>query len=60
MDNKYQNRLKCIDTVTASDNILSFFEGSKLCEINEILDTDHCGYVIDVNFSVYFEEEFSN
>ena len=60
MDNTYQNRLKCIDTVLASNNILCFVKGSKLCEINEILDIDYQRYVIDMNFGTYFEEEFSN
>ena len=38
---------------------MRFVEGSKLCETNEILDTDHWGYVIDINLNDYFEEEFS-
>ena len=60
MDNTYQNGSKYIDTVAASDNMLSFVEGSKLCEIYKIVDTDHHGYMIDINFSAYFKEKFSN
>ena len=46
--------------LVVSENILQFVEGSKLYKTNKILDTDHRRYVIDVNFSEYFEEEFSN
>ena len=41
--------------VTVSENILRFIEGSELYKTNEILDTDHKGYVININFSVYFK-----
>ena len=51
---------KCIDTIAVLDSILSFVEGYKLCEINEILDTGHHRYVVDVNLTAYFEQEFSN
>ena len=60
MNNTYWNGSKYIVTVAVSDNIIRFVEGSKLCKTYEILDTDHHGYVIDINLSTYFEEEFSN
>jgi len=31
-----------------------------LYEINKILDTDHRGYIVDVNLIVYFDQEFSS
>ena len=45
-----------MDMVAAFKNILRFVEGKKLCKTNEILDTDHRGYVIDVNFSEYLKK----
>ena len=58
MDNTYIDGSKCIDTITASESILSFVEGCRLYEINKILDTDHRGYIVDVNLIVYFDQEF--
>ena len=60
MDNTYRNRLKCINSVAVSENIMRFLEGSKLCETYEILDTDHRRYIIDININGYFNKEFSN
>ena len=34
-------------------------EGSKLFEINEVINIDHRSYIIDINFESYFEEEFA-
>ena len=55
MDNTYWDGSKCINTIVASDSTLAFVEWCKLCEVNEILDTDHRGYIIDVNLIEYFE-----
>jgi len=60
MDNTYWNGSKCIDIVAVLENSIRFVEGSKLCETYEILDTDYCWYVIDINLNDYFNEEFSN
>ena len=60
MDNTYRDGSKCIDTNTASESILSFVEGYRLYEVNEILDTDHCGYVVDIDLKEYFNQEFSS
>ena len=60
MDNRYRDRSKCIDTIAASESILSFVEEYRLYEINRILDTDHCGYVVDIDLKEYFDQEFSS
>ena len=60
IDNTHWKRLKCINTVVVLENIIRFVEGSKLCETYEILDTNYCGYVIDINLNDYFDKEFSN
>ena len=60
MDNTYWDKSKYIDTIIVSDSILAFVEGCKLCEVNEILDTDYQGYIIDINLIKYFKQEFSN
>ena len=55
MDNTYQDRSKYIDTIVVLDSILAFVEGCKLCKVNKILDTDHQGYIVDVNLIEYFK-----
>ena len=55
MDNTYRDGSKCIDTIAASESILSFVEGCRLYEINEILDTDHHRYVVDIDLKEYFD-----
>ena len=59
LDYTYQDGVKCIDTIAASDNILQCIEGLKLLEINEIIDTNHQSYIVDVNMEHYFSKEFS-
>ena len=49
LDYTYQDRLKCIDSIVATPNIMRYVEGSKLFEIDVIVDTDHRSYVINVN-----------
>ena len=60
IDNTYRDRSKYIDTIAASESILSFVEGCRLYEINEILDTNHRGYIIDIDLKEYFDQEFSS
>ena len=40
---------RCIDSINVSYDLIEFVEGSKLCKINEIINTDHRSYVIDLN-----------
>ena len=60
LDHIYRDGSKCIDSIIATSNILRYIEGSTLLEIDEIIDIDHRAYLIDINLSQYFEEEFSN
>ena len=60
MDNTYKYSSKYTDIIAVLDSILSFVEGCKLYKINEVIDTDHWGYVVNINLIDYFEEEFSN
>ena len=60
MDNTYRDGSKYIDTITASESILSFIEGCRLYKVNEILDTDHHRYVVDIDLKEYFDQEFSS
>ena len=60
MDNTYRDGSKYIDTIAALDSILSFIEGCRLYKVNEILDTDHRRYVVDIDLKEYFDQEFSS
>ena len=52
MDNIYRDRLKCIDSIAVSKNILNYIKRYKLYEINEIVDIDYRGYIVYMNFNV--------
>jgi len=55
----HKNGSKCIDLVVVTPEILQWVEGSKLCEINEIVEIDHRFYVIDINMEGYFNGKLS-
>ena len=48
-----------IDSVVVSERLMEFVEGSLLVSNNEIVNTDHRAYIIDINLEDYFNEEFS-
>ena len=50
---------KCIDYVLVSEGMLNVAEGIELIECNKIVDSDHFGYLTDLNLETYFEEEFN-
>jgi len=48
-----------IDTIVATEGIISYVEGCKILSFEEIVFSDHRSYVIDVNLEEYFEDTFS-
>ena len=42
-----------------SEGMLNVAEGIELIECNKIVDSDHFGYLTDLNLETYFEEEFN-
>jgi len=49
-----------IDSIAASQGIYEYIEGCRLVENNEIVHTDHRGYLVDVNLEEYFNDELSS
>ena len=48
---------KCIDTVLVTTGLLEFIDGSKLIDFNEVIFTDHRGYITDLVLEEYFNVE---
>ena len=49
LDHTYHNGIKYIDSVATMPNIIRYIEGSKLMEIDAIIDTAYHSFVIDMN-----------
>ena len=50
---------KCIDSIVVTPNLRKQIEGSRLFEKNEIVNTEHRSYVVDINLEEDFQEDFS-
>ena len=56
LDSTYTNESKIIDSTAMTVNLLDFVEGSILIETNEIITSNHRGYIIDMNLEDYFNK----
>ena len=54
----YYHGSKCIDCVLATEGMLSKVKGCELTECSKIVESDHRGCLIDVDFAEKFSEEF--
>ena len=59
LDKTYKHGSSIIDSITASSRIMQYIEGCKLLEYNEIVESDHRVYMIDITIDEYFQAEFS-
>ena len=59
LDRIFRQGSRSIDLITAISNLIQYVEGSKLLEINEVVNTDHHSYLINTNLEMYFDKEFS-
>ena len=60
LDRTYKNGTEWVDSITRTDDILKWIKESRLCKNNEVFDTDHRLYIIDINLEQYFDEKVSN
>ena len=60
LDKTYKYGSKAIDSIAVSSGLIDYVEGCKLVTYNEIVETDHRGYIIDISLEEYFEGEFSS
>jgi len=51
----YKYGSKYIDTIVAIDSILEMVDGYEITHFEELLYTDHRGYIVDFNLKAYFE-----
>ena len=47
-----------IDAIYASNGVLKYVDGCKILGNNEIVESDHKSYLIDIDLNEYFEDEF--
>jgi len=60
MDKMHKSGSKPIDSFAASAGVLEYIEGCMLLDYNDIFETDHRGYMVDVVLDEYFDLEFSS
>ena len=51
----YIHGSKCIDTITTSSRVLEFVGGCRMINYCEIINIDHRGYMVDLDFKRYFK-----
>jgi len=56
MDLTQKRGSKSIDSVAVLENLMTYIEGYKLLETNEVISTDHRLFIIDINLEDYFAE----
>jgi len=59
LDKTFIHGSSAIDSVAVLEGLIEFVEGSLLVPNNEIVNTNHRAYIIDINLEDYFNEEFS-
>ena len=60
LDKTYKQGSKPIDYIAATAGVLDYIEECQLLDYNDIIETDHRGYMIDIALDEYFEIEFSS
>ena len=58
-DSTYKHGSKQIDSIAATNEIMNYIEGCRLMNYNEIIESDHRAYMVDVGIEEYFKNEFS-
>ena len=53
----YKHGSNPIDSIAASSGVIDFIDGCKLLDYNDILESDHRGYVINSAIEDYFNKE---
>ena len=50
----YKNRSKQIDTVFGTESVVRVARGSKIIDFDQVIITDHWGFLIDIDVNGYF------
>jgi len=59
MDNTNVNGSHPIDSIAATREISDYIEGCQMVDNNDIIYTDHRGYLVDINLEDYFNDQLS-
>ena len=59
LDHTFRDRIEYIYSIAVTPNVIEYIEGSKLLEINTIIDTDHWSFIVNINLEKYFQEQIS-
>ena len=55
----YKHGSRTIDSIAATSGIMDYIDGCKLLDYNDIVESDHRAYVIDIAIDDYFHTEIS-
>ena len=58
-DNTHKDRKNYINIVVISYGLVEYVKGSKLVEYDEIVNSDHRGYLVNINIVNYFDNSNS-
>ena len=58
-DSTYKHGSKQIDSIAATNGIMNYIEGCRLMNYNEIIESDHRAFIVDIDIEEYFKDEFS-
>jgi len=56
LDNTYKVGSKCIDLIAVSHGLISYIEGSRIFDVDEIILINYQAYAIDIKLEQYFLE----
>ena len=56
----YKHGSRTIDSIAATPGVIDYVDGCKLLDYNEIVESDHKAYVIDIALEDYFHVEISD
>jgi len=59
IDSTYKHGSKQIDSIAATNGIMNYIEGCRLMNYNEIVESDHRVFIVDMDIEEYFKDEFS-
>ena len=52
----HRRRIKYIDFIEVSYEIIKYIEGSQLCKINKIINIDYRVHIVCISINKYFKE----
>ena len=54
-DSSYEYGTKCMDMITTTLDLIKYVDGYRIVNFNDIIITNHRGFIIEFNLEEYFE-----